>query len=83
MDDLTEYLSLKSEIESLKKRLKSAEAENSRLRGLCNLPRKKGLKKSAIMTLLAGGMEPKRIAATVPCSLSLVYEYKKALNKEG
>jgi hypothetical protein len=83
MSDLTEYLSLKSQIRALERRLKNAEAENSRLRKLCNLPRKKGLKKSAIMALLATGMVPKKIAVVVPCSLGLVYEYKKALKNQG
>lgn len=78
MTDLAEYLSLKSEISSLKKRVKTLEVQNSKLRKACGMPRKKGLKKSAIMKLLADGMAPKKIAATVPCSLGLVYEYKKA-----
>lgn len=78
MSDLTEYLALKSEISSLKKRVKTLEVQNSKLRKLCGMPRKKGFKKSAIMKLLDTGMDPKKIAAVVPCSLGLVYEYKKA-----
>jgi len=78
MSDLAEYLNLKSEINSLRKKVKTLQEQNSRLRTLCNMPRKKGLKKSAIIKLLSVGMEPKKIAAVVPCSLGLVYEYKKA-----
>lgn len=78
MSDLAEYLNLKSEISSLKKRIKTLEEQNSRLRSLCGMPRKKGLKKSAIIKLLDTGMDPKKIAAVVPCSIGLVYEYKKA-----
>lgn len=78
MNDLTNYLALKAEIERLKKQVRKLQCENSTLRGLTGR-KKRRVRKNAVLAAYKPGMTGAELAKIAGCSVRYANYVKSGL----